>query len=85
MGLPNRVDLDFSRPERPTDIAFIEAFNSQLRQECVNASWFLSRADARQRITKWRIDYNEERPHSALGNLTPSALAAQLKPARKVP
>jgi putative transposase len=41
-------------------------------------------ADARQKITDWRIDYNEERPHSALGNLTPSAFAAQLKPARKV-
>jgi DNA replication protein DnaC len=39
--------------------------------------------DARQRITDWRVDYNEERPHSALGNLTPSAFAAQLKPARK--
>ncbi len=80
----NKVELDFSRPGKPTDNAFIEAFNSRLRQECRNASWFLSMADARQRITDWRIDYNEERPHSALGNLTPSAFAAQLQPARKV-
>ena len=80
----NKVELDFSRPGKPTDNAFIEAFNSRLRQECLNASWFLSMADARQRITDWRIDYNEERPHSALGNLTPSAFAAQLQPARKV-
>lgn len=64
--------------------AFIEAFNSRLRQECLNASWFLSMADARDRINAWKIDYNDERPHSALGNLTPSAFAAQLKPARKV-
>jgi putative transposase len=80
----NKVELDFSRPGKPTDNAFIEAFNSRLRQECLNASWFLSMADARKKITDWRIDYNEERPHSALGNLTPSAFAAQLKPARKV-
>jgi putative transposase len=84
----NKVELDssldFSRPGKPTDNAFIEAFNSRLRQECLNASWFLSMADARQRITEWRIDYNEDRPHSALGNLTPSAFAAQLKSAPKV-
>ncbi len=43
----NGVTLDFSRPGKPTDNAFIEAFNSRLRQECLNASWFLSMADAR--------------------------------------
>ena len=63
---------------------FIEAFDSRLRQECLNASWFLSLADARQRIEAWRIDDNQNRPHSSLGNLTPSQFAAQLKPARKV-
>ena len=80
----NKVELDFSRPGKPSDNAFIEAFNSRLRQECLNASWFLSMADARQRIEAWRIDYNQNRPHSSLGNLTPSKFAAQLKPARKV-
>jgi putative transposase len=80
----NKVELDFSRPGKPTDNAYIEAFNSRLRQECLNTSWFLSMADARRRIDNWRIDYNENRPHSALGNLTPSAFAAQLEPARKV-
>jgi putative transposase len=80
----NKVELDFSRPGKPTDNAFIEAFNSRLRQECLNTSWFLSMADARQRIDSWRVDYNDHRPHSALGNLTPSAFAAQLKPAREV-
>lgn len=79
----NRIELVFSRPGKPTDNAFIEAFNSRLRQECLNGSWFLSVADARDRINAWKIEYNEERPHSALGNLTPSAFAAQLKPARK--
>ena len=80
----NKVELDFSRPGKPSDNAFIEAFNSRLRQECLNASWFLSMADARLRINTWRIDYNENRPHSALGNLTPSAFAAQLEPTRKI-
>jgi len=80
----NKVELDFSRPGTPTDNAFIEAFNSRLRQECLNASWFLSMVDARQRITAWRDDYNRNRPHSSLGNLTPSDFAAQLEEARKI-
>lgn len=80
----NKVELDFSRPGKPSDNAYIEAFNSRVRQECLNASWFLSMADTRQRLNEWRIDYNENRPHSALGNLTPSAYAAQLQPTRKV-
>lgn len=80
----NKVELDFSRPGKPSDNAYIEAFNSRVRQECLNASWFLSMGDARHRINDWRIDYNENRPHSALGNLTPSAFAAQLQPTRKV-
>ena len=41
--------------------AFIEAFNSQLRQECLIASWFLSVAEARDRINAWKIEYNEDR------------------------
>lgn len=80
----NKVELDFSRPGRPSDNAHIEAFNSRLRQECLNASWFLSMADARQRIEAWRCDFNDHRPHSSLGNLTPSQFAAQLQPARNV-
>lgn len=74
----NKVELDFSRPGKPTDNAYIEAFNSRLRQECLNASWFMSMADARQRINQWKDDYNHHRPHSALGNLTPNVFAALL-------
>ena len=80
----NGVELDFSRPGTPTDNAFIEAFNARIRAECLNASWFLSLADARDRIETWRIDYNTERPHSALGHLTPNAFAHQAQYARKV-
>ena len=57
----NGVELDFSRPGKPTDNAHIEAFNSRLRAECLNASWFLSLADARDRLEGWRREYNGRR------------------------
>ena len=78
------VELDFSRPGKPTDHASIEAFNARLRAECLNASWFLSMHDARDRIESWRQDDNTARPHSALGNLTPRAFARQAHEARKI-
>ncbi|MDC9642655.1 IS3 family transposase, partial [Xanthomonas euvesicatoria] len=62
----NGVELDFSRRGTPTDNAMVESFNGRLRQECLNAHWFLSLADARSKIEAWRRFYNEERPHSAL-------------------
>ena len=71
----NGVALDFSRPGKPTDNAFIEAFNGRLRQECLNESWFLSLEDAREKIATWRQEYNSQRPHGALGNLTPMEFA----------
>lgn len=58
----NGVTLDFSRPGKPTDNAFIEAFNGRFRAECLNAHWFLSLADAREKLEAWRKDYNEHRP-----------------------
>ena len=80
----NNIELDLSRPGKPTDHAYIEAFNARLRAECLNASWFLSMHDARDRIESWRQDYNTARPHSALGNLTPRAFARQAHEARKI-
>jgi len=68
------VILDFSRPGKPTDNAFIEAFNGRFRAECLNAHWFLSLADARKKLEDWRRYYNEERPHSAIGNNVPISL-----------
>jgi putative transposase len=65
------VVLDFSRPGKPTDNAFAEAFNGRVRAECLNAFWFLSLDDARVKCEAWRRDYNELRPHSSLGNQTP--------------
>lgn len=68
------VTLDFSRPGKPTDNAFIESFNGKFRAECLNAHWFLGLEDAREKLEAWRRDYNELRPHSAIGNNTPAAL-----------
>ena len=65
------VTLDFSRPGKPTDNAFIEAFNGRLRAECLNTHWFLTLADARKKLEDWRKDYNEVRPHGAIGNKPP--------------
>ena len=66
------VELNFSRPGKPTDNAMIESFNGALRDECLNANWFLSLSDAREKIEAWKSEYNEFRPHSSLGDLTPS-------------
>ena len=70
----NSVILDFSRPGKPTDNDFIEAFNSQLRSECLNAHWFMSPDDARSKLEDWRRYYNEERHHSGIGQMTPILL-----------
>ena len=63
--------IDFSRPGKPTDNAFIETFNGSLRDECLNLHWFATLAEARSIIETWRRDYNESRPHMALGYRTP--------------
>jgi putative transposase len=68
------VTLDFSRPGKPTDNAFAEAFNSRIRSECMNAHWFLTLADAREKLEAWRSYYNEERPHGSIGNKVPISL-----------
>jgi putative transposase len=70
----NDVVLDFSRPGKPTDNAYSEAFNSRFRLECLNQHWFLDIEDARAKIEAWRQDYNTVRPHGAIGNQVPMAL-----------
>jgi len=67
----NQVILDFSRPGKPTDNAYIESFNGSFRDECLNTNWFLSMEDAIEKIEAWRAEYNTFRPHSSLGGLTP--------------
>ena len=65
------VKLQFIRPGKPVENAYIESFNGRLREECLNQHAFVSLDDARKRIETWRTDYNSARPHSALGQLAP--------------
>ena len=71
------VQLDFIRPGKPVENAFIEAFNGRLRDECLNVHQFTSIEDARAKLEAWRVDYNAHRPHSSLGNLAPNEFVAQ--------
>lgn len=72
-----KVQIDFSRPGKPTDNSFIETFNGSFRDECLNLHWFESLAEAKREIEAWRRDYNETRPHMALKELTPGEFARQ--------
>ena len=65
------VKLNFIRPGKPVDNSFIESFNGKFRDECLNDHWFTSLDEARRIIEDWRVDYNNERPHTSLDNLTP--------------
>jgi len=75
----HRVHLAFIEPGKPVQNAFVESFNGTCRDECLNENWFLSLADARTIIENWRIDYNDQRPHSSLGGRTPSEFATAIQ------
>jgi putative transposase len=70
------VRLDFIRPGKPVDNAFIESFNGKLRDECLNSHVFTSVSAAQVILDAWREDYNAVRPHSALQDRTPAAVGA---------
>ena len=70
------VRLEFIRPGRPVDNAFIESFNGRLRDECLNAHVFASTFEAQGVLDAWRHDYNHVRPHSALQDRTPGEMGA---------
>jgi putative transposase len=72
------VLLRYIEPGRPMQNGHIESFNGRLRDECLNANWFLNLAKARTQIQAWRTDYNQARPHSALAYKTPNEFAALL-------
>jgi putative transposase len=65
------VKLNFIRPGKPIENAYAERFIGRLRDECLNENWFINLNHAREVIESWRIDYNEGRPHTSLGGLTP--------------
>ena len=80
----NGMTIDFSRPGKPTDNAFVESFNGTFRAECLNAHWFGTLAEAKRRIEAWRQQYNESRPHRSLGERTPSEFANQFEASRQL-
>ena len=69
------VRLEFIQPGKPAQNAYIESFNGRLRDECLNANWFTSLSDARRKVETWRLDYNQQRPHSSLDYLPPAEFA----------
>jgi len=73
------IAIRFIQPGKPTQNAFIESFNGRFREECLEAHWFTSLRHAREVIEAWRLDYNEVRPHSAIGDRTPAEFAAQFR------
>lgn len=63
------------RPGKPTQNAFVESFNGRFRDECLSDTLFSTLAETRNTISSWKDDYNRNRPHSALGNVTPAEFA----------
>ena len=78
----NEVRIDFSRPGKPTDNAYVESFNGTLRAECLDVHWFATLAEAKLLIEAWRREYNESRPHRSLGERTPYEFARQIAASR---
>ena len=75
----HKVGIDYSRPGKPTDNAFVETFNGTFRDECLNAHWFDTIAHAKAVVESWRMEYNESRPHRALGEVPPADFARQFR------
>ncbi|MBS1935362.1 MAG: transposase, partial [Bacteroidetes bacterium] len=73
----NNITLQYIQPGRPMQNAYIERKNGSLRRELLNAYLFYSLAEVRAMSEEWRIDYNTERPHKALGYLSPVKYAEQ--------
>jgi putative transposase len=72
-----RIEIIHVNPGRPMENAFVESFQGKFRDECLNLQWFQALADARDKIERWRIEYNTERPHSSLGDIAPYEFAAK--------
>lgn len=74
----NGVLLDFIEPGKPQQNGYVESFNGKFRDECLNEHWFQNVAEAQEIIEEWRVDYNEQRPHSSLNYMAPARFAARL-------
>lgn len=73
-----KIEWHYIAPGKPTQNAFVESFNGSFRDECLNETLFTSLEEARAEITNWKEDYNQNRPHSSLGNLTPNEFVTKM-------
>ena len=69
------ISLLHIQPGKPMQNGHVESFNGRFRDECLNHHWFSTLVDARQKIEHWRMEYNQERPHSSLAYRTPEEFA----------
>jgi putative transposase len=76
-GVEQKIELLHIQPGKPMQNGRVESFHARLREECLNVSWFQNLFDAKRKIAGWRTEYNDERPHSSLGYLTPTEFAAR--------
>lgn len=72
------VALQFIRPGKPVENAYVESFNGKFRDECLNSHWFRTLTEAQHEIECWRVAYNEVRPHKNLGRRTPAEFTRSL-------
>jgi putative transposase len=79
-AIEGQIELIHIQPGKPTQNGRCESFNGRLREECLRISWFQNLFDARKKISNWRMDYNQQRPHSSLGYLTPEEFARKSAP-----
>lgn len=80
-AIEEKIDVVHIRPGKPVENAYVESFHGRLRDECLNVSWFWNIFDARRKIAAWQREYNDKRPHSALGYRTPDEFARQWRAA----
>ena len=72
------IEWHYIQPGKPMQNGFVESFNGSFRDECLNKTLFTTLEEARTKITEWKDDYNQNRPHSSLGNLTPNEYASKI-------
>lgn len=72
------VEWHYIQPGKPQQNGFVESFNGSFRDECLNETLFSTLSEAKVKITEWKDDYNQNRPHSSLGNITPNEFAMKM-------
>lgn len=74
-----KIHAHYIQPGKPTQNAYVESFNGKFRDECLNLNWFKNLKEAREIIEEWKDDYNHQRPHSSLNDMTPMEYKEQFK------